>query len=109
MLPNKRVCCFRMLFAYSYFNVLWNKMASERLRRYGLKAVEGDCVIADLDATFGDDLGHGFQLTSPISATDYQSAPVTNVLAPPLRVQQAKERRAESNKRESCEQQRLTR
>ncbi len=31
----------RMLFAYAYFNVLWNKMASERVRRFGLEAVEG--------------------------------------------------------------------
>ena len=56
----------RMLFGYSYFNVLWNKMASERLRRYGLKAVEGDCVIADLDATFGDDDDAGYGCGSSV-------------------------------------------
>lgn len=31
----------RMLFGYAYFNVLWNKMASERVRRFGLEPVEG--------------------------------------------------------------------
>ena len=43
----------RMLFAYAYFNVLWNKMASERVRRYGLKPVEGDCVIAAPQVGYG--------------------------------------------------------
>jgi len=47
-----------MLFGYAYFNVLWNKMASERVRRFGLEPVEGDCVIvAEAAGSFGDKPG----------------------------------------------------
>lgn len=50
------------------------------------------------DDSFADDLGTGFQLTGPMTTTDYQSAPVSKVLAPPLPAATARERRAESNR-----------
>ena len=73
----------RMLFAYAYFNVLWNKMASERVRRYGLQPVEGDCVIAAPEVGYGR--GAAAAEVSEGSAAEPEQAEVPRSTIPPHR------------------------